>query len=63
MRYNESQDLKKDLFIDKNPYSVSLLKTSVQTGKLHKFMMVLNYDTGIIYQVSLSYESLLKLLD
>lgn len=63
MRDNESQDLKKDLFIDKKPYSVSLLKTSVQTGKLHKFMMVPNYDTGIIYQVSLSYESLLKLLD
>lgn len=63
MRDNENQDIKKDLFIDKNPYSVSLLKISVQTGKLHKFMMVPNYDTGVIYQGSLSYESLLKLLD
>lgn len=63
MKNSENCDLKKDLFIDKSPYSVSPLKISSQTGKLFKFMMVPNYETGGIYQVSLSYESLLKLLN
>ncbi|MBV7274934.1 methyl-accepting chemotaxis protein [Clostridium sp. PL3] len=60
---NENRDIKKELFVDKIPYSASSLEISSQTGKLYKFVMIPNYETGIIYQVSLSYESLLKLLN
>lgn len=59
---NENYDLKKHLFIDKDLYKVSKLKISSQTGKLYKFMMVPSHERKIIYQVALSYESLLKLL-
>lgn len=56
-------DLPKYLFVDKNPYSVSVLRNSANTGTLFKFMMVPDYEKKIIYQVGLSYESLLKLLN
>lgn len=56
-------DLKKYLFVDKNPYSASPLKKSVNSGELFKYMMVPDYEKEIIYQVGLSYESLLKLLN
>jgi methyl-accepting chemotaxis protein len=55
-------DLKKFLFIDKNPYSASLLVNSKQTGKLFKFLVLPDYEKQIIYQVGLSYDSLVKLL-
>ena len=55
-------NLKKYLFIDKNQYSASPLLKSAQTNKLFKFLMVPSYNNQIIYQVGLSYESLLKLL-
>jgi methyl-accepting chemotaxis protein len=58
----EGFDLKKYLFVDKNPYSASPLKKSVNTGKLFKYMMVADYEKNIVFQVGLSYESLLKLL-
>ena len=56
-------DLKKYLFVDKNPYSASPLLKSAQTNRLFKFIMVPSYETQIIYQVGLSYESLLILLN
>jgi methyl-accepting chemotaxis protein len=56
-------DLKKYLFIDKNPYSASPLLKSAQSNDLFKFLMVPSYGDKIIYQVGLSYESLLKLLN
>lgn len=59
----EGFDLQKYLFIDKNPYSASLLKKSVNTGELFKYMMVPDFEKRIIFQVGLSYESLLKLLN
>lgn len=63
MMKNENFDLKKHLFVDKNPYSASALKVSAQTGTLFKFMMIPDYEKQIMYQVALSYESLLKLLN
>jgi hypothetical protein len=59
----EKFDLKKYLFVDKNPYSASALRISANTGVLFKFMMVPDYEKKIIYQVGLSYDSLLKLLN
>ena len=56
-------DLPKYLFVDNNPYSVGGLRNSANTGTLFKFMMVPDYEKKIIYQVGLSYESLLKLLN
>ena len=56
-------DLRKHLFIDKTPYSVSPLIKSQQAGKLFKFLQIPNLDKQIIYQVGLSYESLVKLLN
>ncbi|HYF81688.1 MAG TPA: methyl-accepting chemotaxis protein [Clostridia bacterium] len=56
-------DLRKHLFIDKTPYSVSPLIKSGQTGKLFKFLQIPNLDKQIVYQVGLSYESLIKLLN
>ncbi len=55
-------DLRKHLFIDKIPYSVSPLIKSQQAGKLFKFLQIPNLAKQIVYQVGLSYESLLKLL-
>ena len=62
MRQNNF-DLKKHIFIDKNPYSVSPLIKSEQSGKLFKFLEIAGLERQIIYQVGLSYESLNKLLD
>lgn len=59
----ENFDLEKYLFVDKNPYSATPLKKSVNTGELFKYMMVADYEKRIFYQVGLSYESLLKLLN
>jgi methyl-accepting chemotaxis protein len=63
MRLKQSNfDLKKFLFIDKNLYSPSLLVSSKQTGKLFKFLGIPDHEKQIIYQVALSYETLVKLL-
>lgn len=59
----ENFDLKKYLFTDKNPYSASALRMSANEGKLYKYLMVPDYDNQIIYQVGLSNESLMKLLN
>lgn len=59
----ENFDLKKYLFVDKNTYSASALRISANTGSLFKYMMVPDFEEKIIYQVGLSYESLLKLLN
>lgn len=58
----ENFDLEKYLFKDNNPYSASALRISANTGSLFKYMMVPDFDNKVIYQVGLSYESLLKLL-
>lgn len=58
----EKMDLKKYLFEDKNMYSVGELTTSVQTGKLYKFLTIPGKD-GQVYQVALSYDTLLELLE
>lgn len=62
MRQN-SFDLKKHIFVDKNPYSVTPLIKSEQSGKLFKFLEIGNLEKQIIYQIGLSYESLNKLLN
>jgi methyl-accepting chemotaxis protein len=62
MRQNNF-DLKKHIFIDKNPYSVSPLIKSEQSEKLFKFLEIAGFEKKIIYQVGLSYESLNKLLN
>lgn len=62
MRQNNF-DLKKHLFIDKKPYSVSPLIKSEQSGKLFKFLMIADFEKQIVYQVGLSYEALIKLLN
>lgn len=62
MRQNNF-DLKKHIFIDKNPYSVSPLIKSEQSGKLFKFLEIADFEKQIIYQVGLSNEALNKLLD
>lgn len=59
----ENFDLEKYLFKDRNPYSASALRISANTGQLFKYMMVPDFDGKAIYQVGLSYESLLKLLN
>ncbi|MFL0245803.1 methyl-accepting chemotaxis protein [Candidatus Clostridium stratigraminis] len=59
----ENFDLEKYLFKDRNPYSASALRISANTGQLFKYMMVPDFDEKVIYQVGLSYESLLKLLN
>lgn len=59
----DNVDLDKYLFVDKNPYSASILRKSANTGTLFKYLMVPDYEKRIIYQVGLSYESLLKLLN
>lgn len=59
----EKLDMRKYLFDDKNLYSVGELTTSVQTGKLYKFLSIPGNTVGQIYQVALSYDSLLKLLE
>lgn len=58
----ENCDLIKELFTDKKPYLVTKLKISTQTGRLFKFVIIPNAKEQSIYQVALSYESLLKLL-
>lgn len=62
MRQNNF-DLKKHLFNDKNPYAVSPLIKSEQSGQLFKFLEIADFEKQIMYQVGLSYESLNKLLD
>ncbi len=62
MRQNNF-DLKKHIFVDKNPYSVSPLIKSEQSGQLFKYLEIPDLDKQIIYQVGLSYESLIKLLN
>lgn len=59
----ENFDLKKYLFVDKNPYSASALRVSANTGSLFKYMMVPDFEENVIYQVGLSYESFMKLLN
>lgn len=59
----ENFNLKKYLFEDKNLYSASALRMSANTGKLYKYMMVPDFQEKIIYQVGLSYESFIKLLN
>ena len=59
----EKMDLEKYLFVDKNPYSSGALRMSANTGTLFKYMMVPDFEKKIVYQVGLSYESLLKLLN
>lgn len=58
----EHFDLEKWIFEDKNPYAVTNLKISTQTGKLFKFMITPGTKFDSMYQVALSYESLIKLL-
>lgn len=60
---NEGFDLEKYLFVEKNPYAPTPLKKSFNTGELYKYMMVPDFENRIIFQVGLSYESLLKLLN
>ena len=55
-------DLKKHLFVDRNEYSASLLIKSEQTNQLFKFMAVSDIQSQTIYQVGLSYDSLMNLL-
>ncbi|HYF83201.1 MAG TPA: methyl-accepting chemotaxis protein [Clostridia bacterium] len=62
MRQNNF-DLKKHIFDDKNPYSVSPLIKSEQSEKLFKYLEIPDFDKQIIYQVGLSYDSLIKLLN
>lgn len=62
MRQNNF-DLKKHIFIDKNPYSVSPLIKSEQSGQLFKFLEIAGLEKQIMFQVGLSYETLNKLLD
>jgi methyl-accepting chemotaxis protein len=56
-------DLKKYLLIDKNKYSVTPLIRSEQTGTFFKFIEIADCEHQIIYQVGLSYEALMKMLD
>lgn len=62
MKKFENFDLKKYLFLDKNDYSSSALRKMEGTDKLFKFMMTADHQRQIIYEVGLSYESLLNLL-
>lgn len=59
----DSFDLKKYFFMDKHPYSVSALRKGTSTGTQFKFFMVPNFEKNIIYEVGLSYDSLVKLLN
>lgn len=59
----DNLDLRKYLFVDKNPYVASPLTISTQTGKLFKFMIVPGGMEGQVYQIGISYDSLLKMLD
>lgn len=63
MKASQGIDLEKYLFADKNKYSVSALSTSEQTGKLFKFLMIADQKKHIVYQIGLSYESLMRMLD
>lgn len=54
-------DLKKRFFIEKQPYHVTPIKLSFQTNKLFKFLSVPGED-GRVYQVSVSFDSLMNLL-
>ncbi len=54
-------DLKKKFFMEKQPYHVTPIKLSFQTNKLFKFLSVPGGD-GRVYQVSLSFDSLINLL-
>lgn len=56
-------DLKKHIFVDKKPYSVSPLVKSEQSGRLFKFIMIPGSEKEIIYQVGLSYDALNKILN
>lgn len=55
-------DLKKYLFQDKNDFSASPLIKSEQSGQLFKFIDIADFDRRILFQIGLSYESLMKLL-
>lgn len=63
MLKSENFDLEKYFFTDKNPYSVSPLKKNEASGELFKYMRVPDFHNRIIYEVGLSYESLIKLLN
>jgi len=63
MKKFENFDLKKYLFVDKNYYSSSDLRKMEGTDNLFKFMMTADHQRQIIYEVGLSYESLLNLLE
>lgn len=54
-------DLRKKFFKEKQRYHVTPIKLSFQTNKLFKFLSVPGAD-GRIYQVSLSFDSLINLL-
>ena len=62
MMKQSSFDLKKFLFQQKNPFSASALVKSEQSDQLFKFIAVPDHDKQIVYQVGLSYESLMKLM-
>ena len=55
-------DVKKYFFVDKNAYTASPLIKSEQAGKLFKFLSIPDHEKQIIYQVGLSYDTLLRLL-
>lgn len=56
-------DLRRHIFIDKKPYSISPLVKSEQSGKLFKFIMIPGTKKEIIYQIGLSYDALNKMLN
>lgn len=56
-------DLKKYLLYDKNEYSVTPLIRSEQTSTFFKYIEIADCEHQIIYQVGLSYEALLKMLE
>lgn len=55
-------DVRKHMFVDKNPYWASPLIKSEQSGKLFKFLGIPDLEKQIVYQVGLSYEYFMKLL-
>jgi methyl-accepting chemotaxis protein len=56
-------DLKKYLLSDMNKYSVTPLIRSEQTGTFFKFIEIADCEHQVIYQVGLSYEALMKMLN
>ncbi len=63
MQKQSNFDLKKYLLSDKNKYSVTPLIRSEQTGTFFKYIEIADCEKQIIYQVGLSYETLMKMLE